>query len=314
MEWLLGIVGAILVFFAGILPTFGAELVYRMPGPASLARPSATVLFGGDVMLDRSLRAAMEKEGEDFIFSCLGDTLKEADLTIVNLEGPITENPSVSISSNIGDPNNTRFAFAPRAAALLKRQGIDVVSIANNHAYDFGADGVRSTMRLLREAGVQHFGEPFAESDYRTEVRGVPLAFIGYNEFQTHADGTWGPSTSTVHRIEGARADGYLPIVFAHWGDEYEPVPERVKRLAREWIDAGAELVIGAHPHIVQEHEVFAGKHIYYSLGNLFFDQYWNDAVREGLLVEVTFSSNGVQDVREMRTYLERDRRTCLLR
>jgi poly-gamma-glutamate capsule biosynthesis protein CapA/YwtB (metallophosphatase superfamily) len=141
----------------------------------------------------------------------------------------------------------------------------------------------------------------------------VPLAFIGYNQFQSFVDGAWEASTTTEASVRAAREQGYFPIVFAHWGEEYVPAGERQKRLARAWIDAGAEMVIGAHPHVVQEHEEYAGKHIYYSLGNFIFDQYWEDAVRNGLLVEVRIGKNGVEEVREIQTRLERDRRTCIV-
>jgi poly-gamma-glutamate capsule biosynthesis protein CapA/YwtB (metallophosphatase superfamily) len=138
MEWLIGIVSAVLAFMAGFMPVFGNEVRYRLPTSASIQRPSVTVLFGGDAMLDRSVRIAMEKEGEDFIFSCLGGTLRTPDLTVLNLEGPITENPSKSVGSAVGSVNNTKFTFASGTASLLKRQGVDIVSLANNHAQDFG--------------------------------------------------------------------------------------------------------------------------------------------------------------------------------
>lgn len=312
MEWLAGILAAVAAFFAASVPSFGAEVEYVRKAPVWVPPSEVRVLFAGDVMLDRSIRAVMEKEGDDFIFSCLGDTLASADVTVVNLEGPITEHDSKSVGSLVGDINNTKFTFASTSAALLRRQGVDAVSIANNHAQDFGRAGVRSTMRFLENAGVRHFGDPLAEGVAYFEENGVSLALIGYNQFQDFSEGEWYGSTTTVEKIRAARARGSIPIVFAHWGQEYAPAGAAAKSRAREWIDAGAEFVVGAHPHVVQEHEVYAGKHIYYSLGNFIFDQYWEDTVREGLLVEVTFSAKGVVRVGEIPTYLERDRRTCL--
>jgi poly-gamma-glutamate synthesis protein (capsule biosynthesis protein) len=99
--------------------------------------------------------------------------------------------------------------------------------------------------------------------------------------------------------------------VYSHWGDEYVTANAMQKSLARRFIDAGAEIVIGAHPHVVQEHELYAGKHIYYSLGNFIFDQYFNEQVRRGLMLELALDASGIADIREIPTYLERDRRTC---
>ncbi len=309
MEWFYHLLSVIAGLVLAFLP-HGFEQRYIAPSIAQ--RTQAIVLFGGDMMFDRSVRVATQEYGEDFIFSCLGDTLQKPDLTVANLEGPITERSSRSVGSKPGDLYNTRFTFASTTALLLKRQGIDAVSIANNHSQDFQAEGVRSTMRYLEAAGVGYFGDPLAEVVYKTDVHGVKLALIGYNEFQTLVDKKWQGSTQTVAHIRAARAEGYLPVVFAHWGTEYAKANAEQKRLAREFIDAGAEIVIGAHPHVAQEHETYAGKHIYYSLGNFIFDQYFSEAVREGKLVEVTFGKNGVAAVREIPIYLERDRRTCL--
>ena len=312
MEWLVGAVAAIPGFFAGLLPSFGEEMRYRMPLPSSIVKPEVTVLLGGDVMLDRSVRVAMQEHGEDHVFSCLGDTLKKADLAVVNLEGPITSRASKSVGSKVGDLNNTKFTFASTTGLLLKRQGIDVVSLANNHAQDFGPEGVRETKRFLESAGVEYFGDPAGEREYRVQKGTVALSFIGYNDFQDFVDGEWQPSSTTMEKVRRARAEGYLPIVFAHWGEEYTSAREGMKDLARALVDAGAEAVIGAHPHVVQEHEVYEGKHIYYSLGNFIFDQYFSEEVRNGLLVELTISGDGVSSAREIPVVLERDRRTCL--
>lgn len=312
MEWAAGIIAAIVAFIVGFLPSLGEEVRYRLTPNSSLERSEIVVLFGGDMMFDRSVRVAMHENGEDFIFSCLGDTLGKPDIVVANLEGPITGHASRSVDSKVGELNNTKFTFASSTAALLKRQGIDIVSIANNHAQDFGPEGVRSTMRFLEDARVGYFGDPFAETEYRIRENGVSISFIGYNQFQDYIDGEWRPSTTTIERIRAAREAGYMPVVFAHWGEEYVPEGTTMKRLAREWIDAGAEMVVGAHPHVVQGHEEYAGKYVYYSLGNFIFDQYFSEDVRDGLLLGVRFGHSGVNATEEIPIRLERDRRTCL--
>lgn len=311
MEWVAGIIAAIVAFFAAFFA--GADsLVYELPRP--LMRPQEiVVLFGGDIMLDRSVREYMQENGEDHPFSCIRDTLLEADLVVANLEGPITERESLSFGSTVGDPHNTRFTFATTTGQLLARHIIGVVSLGNNHMNDFGAEGVRSTMRYLDAAGVGHFGDPIEHGVAYKVLGDIRLAFIAYNQFDPGHDPAWGGAASTTEQVRHARAAGYVPIVFAHWGDEYVPETAEQRRLAREFIDAGAEVVVGAHPHVVQGGESHAGAYVHYSLGNFVFDQYWEPAVREGRLLKVIFGAGGHRTVEEIPIELRRDRTTCLL-
>ena len=275
-------------------------------------KKEATLVFGGDMMFDRSIREWGVDRGEDYLFSCVRDVLDKADLVVANLEGPITTRKSVSVGSSPGGPNNTRFTFPTTTATLLAQNGIDIVSIANNHAQDFGREGIESTISFLDAAGVAYFGDPLEERVFTTLVNGVPLAFIGYNEFQRLVGDLWQGSMKTVEHIRAAKADGYLPIVFSHWGSEYVGANAQQKRLARSFVEAGAELVVGAHPHVVQEHEEYLGKHIYYSIGNFVFDQYFSEDVRNGLILRASFTKRGVENLEEIPAYLERDRRVCI--
>ncbi len=274
--------------------------------PLPPREPEAHVLFVGDMMFDRSIREAMTSSGGDFVFSCIAQQLSEADLVVGNLEGPITPNPSKSVGSVVGSPDNFVFTFPEFVAPLLSRHNVQAVSLGNNHIYNFGEEGVQDTVRALGQAHVGYFGEPGGQSVSNIDRGAVHLSLIGYNEF----DGGWSPET-TIRAIKDARTAGRIPVVFAHWGDEYSPATDRQKKLARRFVDEGAELVIGAHPHVIQESEVYEGKYIYYSLGNFIFDQYWNSDVRTGLMVTVAFDRTGVQGVREARVSLGRDRRTC---
>jgi len=299
-----------LVFIA--YPTFAEgplREVERIIPPISITRPTATVIFGGDMLFDRTIRGTMEEKGQDYIFLCVDPVFSAADLVVANLEGPITEFPSMSLGSAIGSPENFTFTFPTYTGELLARHNIRLVNLGNNHILNFGWDGARSTLEYLRAADVGYFGDPLEKRVAREEVNGVKLAFVNYNEF---APGGWKDSASTTMReIRAAQGDGYLPIVYAHWGDEYsaEP-PERVREFAHAFVDAGAALVVGSHPHVVQMHEVYRGRHIYYSVGNLFFDQYWNDMVRNGLLLRASFTGSGVS-VEEIPIELLRTRQTC---
>lgn len=292
---------------AYFLPPAREAVVAELPQLA-LKPPSATILFGGDMMFDRSIREYASQYGGDYLFSCLDTTLSAPDLVVANLEGPITDNPSVSVGSAPGGPGNYTFTFPPSTAALLARHHIGAVTLANNHIYNQGVAGVRSTIAYLSAAGVANFGDPLAFAAADLTVNGVPLALIGYNEFIPEG----GTASTTLAQIAAAKAAGRVPIVFAHWGVEYATTsPERVVTLAHEFVDAGAAAIIGAHPHVVEQHEVYDGAPIYYSLGNLIFDQYFSDAVDHGLLVELSVSKGAASVVKEIPVALTRDRRTC---
>jgi poly-gamma-glutamate synthesis protein (capsule biosynthesis protein) len=151
------------------------------------------------------------------------------------------------------------------------------------------------------------------EKDYTmatTTVAGVPLAFISYNEFDP--EGGAASAARAISAIKDARAASSTPVIFAHWGDEYAPAAPRVKKLARQFVDAGAALVVGSHPHVVEERETYKDALIYYSLGNFIFDQYWSDDVRNGLLLKVIFSGGKAVSVTEIPIVLQKDGRTCL--
>jgi len=283
--------------------------------------PSASVIFGGDMLFDRYIRKVGESVGWDYPFSCIDHALSYADMVVANLEGPITDNASVALMNDDRDDVNFIFTFPPAVAPYLARHNIRLVSLGNNHTFNFGYDGIRQTLDNLDRANIMYFGAPrfpaglleMDESDYvmaTTSLKGVPLAFVAYNEFDP--EGATASAARAIVALTEAKTSGVIPILFAHWGDEYAPAPERVKKLAREFVDAGAKLVVGAHPHVVQEHEEYNGTLIYYSLGNFIFDQYWNDEVRNGLLLKATFSGARVTGVEEMSIVLQTDGRTCL--
>ncbi len=293
------------VFAAAFLALAQATFSPAVPMTPANAAARASVIFGGDMMFDRTIRTTIEKEGGDFIFSCIDSTLQSADLVVANLEGPITGNVSQSVGTTIGSRKNFVFTFPLGAAALLSAHHIGMVNLGNNHIMNFGSAGVRSTIAALDAARVAHFGSPTKREVAEIDLRGVKLAFINYNEFG-------GSASTTIEQIQIARMGGEVPIVYAHWGIEYATKSSAYSReLAHRFVDAGAAIVIGSHPHVVQEHEVYKSVPIYYSLGNFIFDQYWSDDVRHGLLLRVSFNSRGVASIEEIPVKLGRDRRTC---
>jgi poly-gamma-glutamate synthesis protein (capsule biosynthesis protein) len=284
------IVGILLLVLAAVAPVSIDTFE-----PKSAPIPSASIIFGGDMMFDRYIRQVSDVVGGDYPFSCIDSVIRNADLVVANLEGPITDHPPSSVPLT--------FTFPPGTAALLARHNITIVNLGNNHTLNFGGEGLVQTKRYLTTAEVGFFDESNVAT---TTVNGISLAFINYNEFA--------PSPQHSHILKNVgmlRAQGYVPVVYTHWGEEYEPATDKEKELARQFIDAGAEIIVGSHPHIVQEHEVYHGKHIYYSLGNFIFDQYFSSAVTHGLLIKMQFAPTGVTGVEEIPIVLNRDGRVC---
>lgn len=247
------------------------------------AASTATLLFVGDLMFDRYIRTVLERDGEAAIVAGIAPLLASTDVTIGNLEGPITTHASQSQGTKVGDLTNMRFTFSPQVAELLHAQGFDLVSIGNNHINDFGREGVRSTTSYLEAAGLAYVGDPTGSSPEPIirEVNGITIAFVAYSDFIA------GDAARVRMTLERTHAD--TTVVLAHWGNEYEAEPPaRVRELARSFAEAGADLIIGSHPHVIGSVEDSGSTRVYYSLGNAVFDQYWEPLVRCGLVVKAT--------------------------
>jgi poly-gamma-glutamate synthesis protein (capsule biosynthesis protein) len=272
----------------------------------SHAQVPVHLLFVGDMMFDRSIRQVAIAKGYNFIFSCSKDKLASYDAVIGNLEGPITENTSRSMGSIPDTPDNYTFTFPTEVASVLAKFNIKIVSIGNNHIGNFGLAGIASTTRYLTIAGVGYFGGLAGSSPvYRTTIKGKNLSFVNFNEF----GGDLPLAVADTVRTE--KKHGQYVIVFAHWGDEYVEVPPRVEKWAEMFVHAGASLIIGTHPHVVQKNVLIDGVPVYYSLGNFIFDQYWNDEVSHGEVVEATIVGDTVT-TSALPVALTKDRRTCI--
>src|SRR3989344_430610 len=290
------------VLFSGLFMSHATEPVIVQPSQVE-------IIFGGDMLFDRTIRTTIEEKGGDYIFSCIDPLLTSADLVVANLEGPITDNPSVSQNSEPGDGSNYTFTQPPQTGPLLFRHNIRLVNIGNNHMLNFSRAGLVQTKEYLDAAGVGYFGDPDspeAERVARMMLNGIPLSFANWSDW------TSDKTDHTVAQVRKEARNGRVVVVYTHWGVEYATTSlPRMQDLAHQFVDAGASIVIGSHPHVVQEHEIYKGKDIYYSLGNFIFDQYWEDAVYHGLLLDVVFTTDGVAHIKEIPVVLGRDRRTC---
>lgn len=266
---MLKIISIVGIFFISL---FSKEVVYIAP---ELPKPNpVTITIVGDMMFDRYVRKLMDTYGEGYPFAKIH---LDADIVIGNLEGTITENQSIAKKDVL------RFTFDPKVADLLKKNNFTAVSLANNHSRDFGYTGYTDTIKFLNEAGIGYFGdwENYDNLSYIKEIKGKRIEFIGFHEF------SYINFDRVLTTIASSTAD--LTIVFPHWGVEYEKEPSTLqKTLARKFIDAGADAVIGAHPHVTQTIEWYKEKPIVYSMGNFIFDQYADTDTKKGTLVKIT--------------------------
>jgi poly-gamma-glutamate synthesis protein (capsule biosynthesis protein) len=252
------------------------------------SRPELTIIAVGDVNLGRAVGRRIHAGQVDEPFADVREVISEADIAFANLESQLSnQNGRTEGSSNLV------FTGPPAGADALARAGFDVVSTANNHAWDFGDRALRETIENLDRVGVAHAGTGHdLEQAYApaiVERKGWKVAFIAVTTiFNTEFDESpaknhvaWGVMDRVAASIAAARAAGaHLVLVSHHAGVEYTdaPTPESVS-FGRACIDAGADAVIGHHPHVVQGVEIYRGKPLFYSLGNFLFKQNdpWTD-------------------------------------
>ncbi|MDD4990501.1 MAG: AmmeMemoRadiSam system protein B, partial [Candidatus Pacebacteria bacterium] len=203
------------------------------------------ILFTGDLMFDRGIRHYAKKAGSnEFIFQKIRPLLLNQDLVISNLEGPITDNASKSSGTEPGSPNNYIFTFDPSVAKTLWYENIRLVGLGNNHILNFGQDGEKSTHEYLEASGVSFFGSPNADRTITKTVQGIKMAFVNYNEFTSTTAFEQSQAITEIQKLKG-RVD--FIVVFCHWDTEYQPEPtEATKTLAHQFINAGADIIIGS--------------------------------------------------------------------
>ncbi|RME55971.1 AmmeMemoRadiSam system protein B [Candidatus Parcubacteria bacterium] len=244
-----------------------------------------TLLFVGDIMLDRDVERLMNKNNKFWPFRKISRFLEGVDVVIGNLEGPVVKHPP-----NFGN-YSLKFAFSPESVEALSLAHFGLVSLANNHTLDMGVHGFEETKELLTRANIGFVGHPTCGENFSFERREV--VFLAFNKiFPFNC-----PNEKIVKIVEEARksSQGKFLVVIFHWGKEYQLQSSvSQQELAHQVIDSGADLIIGSHPHVIQEVEQYKGKLIFYSLGNFVFDQYFSNETQQGLAVGVEISLDGV--------------------
>jgi poly-gamma-glutamate synthesis protein (capsule biosynthesis protein) len=272
------------------------------------ADATVTLAFAGDVVFGGNVPLLMEQYGGyDQAFAHIAEQLQAPDVAIANLESPITDRGQAQ-------DNDWVFRTSPEALPALKRSGIDAFSLANNHILDYGLEGLEDTLAYLAQNEFRFTGagmnaeEAFAPAVL--DIRGIRIALLGFS--LVLPDESWiatadNPGVAAAHdheaavaAIEAAATQADLVVVTVHWGQDRVPSPNAQQReAARRYIDAGADLVIGTHPQVVQGLERYEGKWIVYSLGSLVattnpnYPETW-----QSMILHATCSRNGNCELR----------------
>lgn len=240
--------------------------------------PDASVLFLGDVMLARDIERRILHDASPHPFAYTGELFAPYTYVVGNFEAAIPETHQPT--PNFG----YQFSVRPDVAELLSQYGVTHLGLANNHTGDFGSRAITNTETTLASLGLTPFGHPYeqiTESHQATmQVGNHTLHIIALN--LTVSDSQL---TSAVEMLASLPSDD-IAVLYIHWGVEYEPTHSSAQQSAATVLaDAGADVIIGHHPHVVQDIARIDDTIVFYSLGNFIFDQYFSDAVQEGLAV-----------------------------
>ncbi len=249
---------------------------------ATAEPPPVTLVFVGDVMLGRDVAVSLGGDWAD-AFRDARPWLAGADLAMANLESPLTRVPFAGGRFDLRAP--------PEAVNALTSAGFDAVSLANNHALDGGPAGLAETLDTLQRAGIAAATDPGIRGNVRLRsgesvtlrVRRLRISVLAFLDKDRVLD---------TEFVAQAAAEADLVVVLMHWGAEYYPVTARQRALARELAAAGADLIVGQGPHVLQPVEKVGGALVAYSLGNFLFDQPFPDT-RQGAILRVTLDGEG---------------------
>ncbi len=261
-----------------------------------------TLFFVGDMMLTRGIKSSVDKNFEgDYskLFENL-NILKDADILFGNLEGDVSDT-----GNNVGSIYS--FRMDPKVLPIIKDAGFDIVSFANNHVGDWNMAAFKDTLSRLDENGILKTGAGINKEGVTTptiiEKNGTKFGFLGFTdvgpnwlEAKSDAAGILLASDPNFKEIiQNAKTKCDVLIVSFHWGVEYKVIHNKhQENLAHSAIDNGADMIIGHHPHVMQDIEEYNGKPIVYSLGNFIFDQYFSKNTMRGMFFSVKYDGKNI--------------------
>lgn len=286
-------------------------MLWQKTGPDEI-----TISLTGDIMLSRGVQRYLEEYGYDYPYEDVSELFLQDDLTIGNLECPITDN-----GNNANKAKRFLFKADKDNAAALKRAGFDCLNLANNHTMDYMSSGLHDTMACLDEQGLAYVGaseNASLKKPYFFEKHGIRVGVLAYSALP--AEGYFfNKDKPTIQYISTmdfsgmeediAAAECDFLIVYFHWGIEYQPYKSDTQELiAKKAIDLGADFVVGSHPHVLQEPELYKYKYIYYSLGNFIFDKQIPPGTDETIILQLTLDRQGLVSVKEIPAVIKKGR------
>lgn len=241
-------------------------------------------------MLGRSVMSkSLKVKNPNYPFINVADVLRGADIVFSNLESPVVDNCPYSDSS-------FKFCSDPKMIEGLKYAGIDVVNLANNHILNYGKEGFDQTKKYLDLNGIKWVGDGNLVIIEKNKTK---FGFLGFNFLNSI------PQNKDLDLIRNSKTKVDVLVVSVHWGEEYKNNANLFQRsLARELSEAGADYIVGNHPHWVQEIEKVGNTEVYYSLGNFVFDQMWSEETKKGLSVNLIFKGKKLEKENFFKSYM----------
>jgi poly-gamma-glutamate synthesis protein (capsule biosynthesis protein) len=268
-----------------------------------------TIILVGDIMLNRGVKYKIEREGNgDFKFPFLkiANELKEADILFGNLEGPISDK-----GKRVGSIYS--FRNDPKTIEGLNFAGFDILSLANNHAFDYTREALEDTFLRLKNAGIDYVGAGLNENEAFSpiikEIQGTKIGFLAYTNLGPESwrateknSGIAWINENDIEKIkkdiEKVKEKIDILIVSLHSGEEYQKEPTQFqKKFSKMAIDAGADIVVSHHPHVVQPSERYNAGYIFYSLGNFIFDQSFSKETMEGEMIKILIEDKKIKEI-----------------
>ncbi len=317
--FIVSILAAALGFFSGASLLNSAyqknsASLLQVSAPVLENKQEATLVAVGDIMLSRAVGRRIASSGDfNFPFRNIAPIIQKADIAFGNLESPIA-------AGGTDQENYFSFKAEPKTAEGLKFAGFDVLSLANNHSMDWGGDALLEAINTLSSRGIRAVGagknNEEANAPVIININGIKIGFLAYTLIypreiwatETRAGTSEFSFVSAEENMHHLRKEADVVVVSFHWGEEYEmKSSEEQQQIARAIIDAGADLIIGHHPHVVQEVERYKNGWIAYSLGNFVFDQYFSKETMDGLLLQVNIKGNKITELSQVKIQLNRD-------
>lgn len=247
---------------------------------------SVSFMIAGDAMLGRAVAYQFKNDVTQAFENLPENYFGNVDVGVLNLEGPISDtDPGYNTN-----PENLIFSFPLQTIDALKYLGVKAVSLGNNHSQNQGKTGLQTTRELLSQANITPIGSQTSFDEESVKEFGK-LSIITID--------TLDDRENITDAIKQEKEKDQFVLVFPHWGSEYlnDRHSNSQENLAHDWIDAGADIIIGSHPHVIEDAEIYQNKPIFYSLGNFIFDQTFSTETMRGLILkgEISHSKTTIE-------------------